>query len=806
MIADSRQQLLEILDAVLAAPETEHSDLLAKLCQGDGELQRKVEELLALEGEGSSFLAEPAVQIGEMVGRSHGTEENPSDLEPGQRLGPYRIVEFLARGGMGTVYRAVREDDFEKLVAVKLIQRGLGSRSALQRFHAERQILARLEHPSIARLLDGGTTEDGRPYLVMEYVEGVPITEFVEERGLDIRQRLGLFEHLLTAVAYAHQNLIVHRDLKPGNILVNSQGELKLLDFGIAKPLDPQAVLAESPLTQSAESPLTPRYASPEQVLGKPITTASDVYSLGVLLYQLLTGDLPNDLEHCNSFEVARRICYEDPIRPSASMHRETTAHRRPRERRRLHRALSGDVDAIVLKALRKEPVERYASVERFADDLDRHLTGLPVRARRGAWTYRASKFLRRHKGFVTAAVLVLALGIGATLQWRQAHFERHRADHERTEAVAERHRAERVSQFLQELFEATGPDQAQGRELTAVEILEAGRRRLSEGLEDDPRTTAELVGTLGNVYRSLGLYEEALELLEQSVELRQRLYPEGHPELALALSNLGSAHYYVGNYTDAERRFRQVLELRLRLENSQELVAHASSNLASALKQLGRIEEAGTLAQRVLTLREQLHPSDDVRIASSLYTLGSLRYEEGKLSEAIPRLRRALEIRRSALGSQHTEVATIQSSLGRALQAQQDLEEAEELHRSALETRLERLGEQHDHVAIARRDLASVLLDRGEIEPAGQLLSLALGSLRNSRVPGDWTLASTESLWGEFLLASGRVEEAMPFIEESLVVLRRVKGERSIYTQQAMDRAQRLRQIRSPDPKAGGP
>ena len=635
--------------------------------------------------------------------------------------------------------------------------------------------------------MDGGTTPDGRPFLVMEYVEGLPIHRYCDRNRLNTRCRLELFLRILDAVAYAHQNLVVHCDLKSNNILVTKDGCPKLLDFGIAKILDADRV----DTTPVAERLMTPRYASPEQVAGEPVTTASDVYALGVLLYQLLTGGLPCGLKTCPEPEVARRIQEDEPLRPSVAVHGDTTAGCfRDGDSRTLRRRLVGDVDAIVLKALAKEPRRRYTSVEQLAADVQRHLEGLPIIIRREAWLYRAGKLVRRHQLAALAAALILTFGLVATGHWLRADEQRQRADLERAEAVRERDRAERVADFLQNVIKAANPDVARGRDLTVHEILEEGRAQLAAGgLAVDPHLEAVLAGTLGDVYRNLGIYDTALELLGRSVEIRRELHPGGHPELAIALNDLASAHYYLGSYDDAARRFREALEMRLRLDQEPASLARAYSNLASARKQQGRYGEARKLYLAALEIRERIDGADALSVASSLYAQGALELELGDLAKAEASLRRALAIRIRELGDRHTGVATIRSTLGRTLHARGAIDEAETLHREALAVRQELLGDEHPHVALTRRDLAAVLLDRGDTAEAGALLAPALESLRRSQSPDDWTIASAESLWGSYLVALGRVDSARPFLERSYAALVVAKGEMSITTRQAQAR-----------------
>ncbi len=745
-------EVLEILDAVLA-PEArpgvsesvvaDRSARLDELCGDDAELRREVERLLALETDAGDFLDTPAVDL------TVAAEES----ETPERLGPYRLLEILGRGGMGTVYLAVREDDFEKQVALKVLRRELVFRDMVRRFHAERQILAGLEHPGIAHLLDGGALPDGRPYLVMEYVDGLPVDRYCAEHSLGVRERLELFRRIAEAVAFAHRNLIVHRDVKPNNVLVTADGVPKLLDFGIAKLLEP---MAEAPMvlpeggkrnvapeagkrnvapeagernvapeagernvapeagkrgvTTPTSQPMTPRYASPEQIAGDTVTTAGDVYALGLLLYQMLTGKLPCGLSDCPAPDVPRLIREQVPETPSrtAWVADGGTA---------FGLRIDADVDAIVLKALRKDPAERYTSAEQMATDVGRYLRHLPVRARRGTWLYFAAKRVRRRPWATVAVALFVAFSVTSTVLWREAvgerqraRSERLRADHERAAAVRQQARAERVSSFLKDLFRSADPDAGHGGRRTVREVLAEGRTRLATGLEHEPELEAVLAGTLGDVYRNLGLHEEAVELLKRSVDLRRQLYPEGDPRLAVALNDLGSVFYYMERYAQAEAYMRESLALRRRLGDEPSAIAQALNNLATTLKQQDELAVAGELYAEALAIREAVYGKHDKAVASSLYSLGALRLAEGDLETAEPLLRRALEIYLAAHGEKHTRVASLLATLGRLLHTRGELDEAEDLLRRSLAVRRELLGDDNAQVTSSRESLDAVL------------------------------------------------------------------------------------------------
>lgn len=513
MTPERWQQIDALLEKVLACPVEDRPDLLESACSEDLELRREVESLLGF-AETRDFIDQPAFSV------------HDEDPEVGRQIGPYQIRRLLGRGGMGAVYLALRQGDFEQQVTLKLIKRGMDSDEILFRFQNERQILADLDHPNIARLLDGGTDDDGRPYFAMEYIEGEPIDAYCDRRKLSIDQRLELFLQVCSAVLCAHQNLVVHRDLKPGNILVTHDGP-KLLDFGIAKLLGPEAA-PDARLTSVGRAPMTLEYASPEQVRGGAITTASDTYSLGVILYELLSGHSPYYFGDADSLECARRIREEEPGKPSTAVrHREdvgtstitpeSVSETREGSPRQLRRRLAGDLDSIVLKALRKEPRERYGSVEQLSEDIRRHLGRQPVLARKGTFSYRAGKFVRRNKLTLGVLLLIVVSGLTTTVWWRQAVAANERA-------VEQRLRAENALEFLKSLFKASDPDETKGRVLTARNVLERGESRVDD--LDDPVLKADVLATLGSVYRNLGLYQKARDLMERSVGVHRTLHP----------------------------------------------------------------------------------------------------------------------------------------------------------------------------------------------------------------------------------------------------------------------------------------
>jgi serine/threonine-protein kinase len=670
MTPERWRQLEEVFHAVAECAPGERPALLDRACAGDPQLRREVESLLAQEGH--PFIA---TLISEATESLAATQRH--DLI-GERIGAYRVISLIGEGGMGTVFRAVRDDDqYLKQVAIKLVKPGMDTAFVLNRFRYERQILANLEHPYIARLLEGGTTEDGLPYFVMEYVEGRPITRYSAEAKLSLPQRLTLFRAVCEAVAYAHQNLVIHRDLKPSNILVTPEGVPKLLDFGIAKLLAPELLSETTERTLTAMRLMTPDYASPEQVRGEPVTTATDVYSLGVVLYELLTGRRPYQFENFSASEIERVICQTEPEKPSAVAHGAAA---------KLRWQLAGDLDNIVLMALRKEPERRYRSVEQFSEDIRRHLAGLPVLAREDRLGYRISKFVQRHKVGVSFAValLVLLVAFAITMAIQATRIAR-----ERDRANQKAATAEEVTRSLVGLFEIADPSEAKGSVITTREILDKGAERIVRELHDQPEVQARLMDTIGRLYGNLGLYDKAATLLEQALEIRQRTLGQEHLEVAESLTNLGVVLKDKGDLEAAEPMLRRALAIRQKLLGEAHLaVALSLNDLGLVLRDKGKPDEAEQLHREALAMRRKLGGEEHPDVAQSLNNLALVLRDKGQGDEAEPLYRKALALRRKLFGEEHPDVAISLNNLAGLLFGRGRYDEAEQLFRDALAVR----------------------------------------------------------------------------------------------------------------------
>jgi eukaryotic-like serine/threonine-protein kinase len=570
------QKIEEAVALAAGMPISRRQGWLDEFCAGDESLKSEIESLLKHQTSAENFLENSVSQFAAKLL----PEDNGQPVV--QKVGNYRIIKEIGHGGMGVVYLAEREDQFQQQVAIKLLKRGLDTEDILRRFRNERQILASLNHPNIAKLFDGGMTEDGLPYFVMEYIKGEPLADYCESHDLSIDDRLRLFRRVCAAVQHAHRNLVVHRDLKPSNILVDADGEVKLLDFGVAKLLNSDPLHGDPTMTQAAQRAMTPEYASPEQVRGQRITTAADVYSLGVVLYELLTGVKPYRLKDTSAEELSRAICESEPSKPSEAKS-EPPALAGGSTSRSSHppahaggsdlKALRGDLDNIVLMALRKDPERRYKSVEQFSEDIRRHLDALPIAARKDTFVYRTSKFLRRNKIAVASAVLIamaiIAGFIGTVWQARVARAQAQVAREQRDKAQAAQARAEKINAFMQTIFSYANPDwfgRAGGRrDLSVLEAMRDVEKRIEEDFRDEPDLRADVYQQIGDAYRTQGLYDDAERNLRAALRLRLELYGEDNAKVAESMYILSGVRQQQGDAAELERLLTKALSIQRR-------------------------------------------------------------------------------------------------------------------------------------------------------------------------------------------------------------------------------------------------
>lgn len=761
----------------------ERDEFLSRVSGGDAELREEVESLLAAAGDTGEV--QRAIQAAAV--------EFAAGQMAGRRAGPYQLLRPLGQGGMGVVWLGERDDDtYRKQVAIKFAHGQVDSETFADRLRAERRILASLDHPNIARLLDGGSTGDGTPYVVMEFVEGQPLLEYCSERGLGLRERLELFIRLCGAVQYAHQNLVVHRDIKPSNVLVTLGGEPKLLDFGIAKLLE----AGDASPTMTAARLLTPDYASPEQISGAGATTTADVYSLGMLLYELLAGENPFRVGSSSQLEIIRRVCETEPAQPSAAAAKAD---------RHFASQLAGDVDSIVLKALRKEPAARFRTVEQFAQDVQRFLDGYPVESRRGAWAYRARKFIQRNRTVTVLgaalAISLLGFSAGMALLARQA--------------ARERDTAEEVSQFLVDAFEAPTPSNARGSTVTAREVLDRGAARVGTALRNKPGVQARMLVTLGNSYYQLGLNDRARELgeaalhlyggtlqadtaghaealrllgmtfmghddkqanryLSQALEMRRRVFPEGHTLIARSLTELGNSARNLGDYETAERLQRQAVEqLERNLGLRNETTIYALNGLGTVLRYRGNRKESAQVRRRALEASKAVFGLNHPMTANSMSNLATDMAFDGNYAEAVPMMRQVVELNRKILGESHASYALALSNLGALLGLTASNVEAEQKMRESLAAYGRAgLGDSVESVRVMH-NLSRMVMANGDLAGAERMCRQAIEMNRTKLGAGHPEVAQYTDTLGMMLRRQRRFVEAVEIHRKALAIRR---------------------------------
>jgi serine/threonine protein kinase/Tfp pilus assembly protein PilF len=738
------------------------------------------------------------------------------------RIGPYRILRTLGVGGMGEVFLAERADaQFDQRVAIKVVHGDTPTGGVHSRFKIERQILAQLDHPNIAHLLDGGSLPDGTAYIVMEYVDGIPIDVYCDSNRLDIPARLKLFQTVCAAVHYAHQNLVVHRDLKPSNILVTSAGVPKLLDFGIAKLLDDERAGQHTlALTHADLRIMTPDHASPEQVRGHVITTASDIYVLGVLLYKLLAGTSPFLISSMRLADIERAICEKDPPLPSQAVNVDDSAQARGISEtrnisaRRLRRSLKGDIDNIVLMAMRKEPERRYGSSQQMASDIQRYLDGKPVIARRDTLPYRTAKFARRHWLPVAAGVsifgLIIAFATTMYVQSQRIAAERDRVTEQREVAERERARAEEVSSFLVNLFKLSDPEENRGNQVTARELLDSGAKRLRAALQDQPATKAALLATVGAVYDSLGQYQDALPILNESLSLQPQSNDRSRVDTLLELARArsgsgdlagaeaplqealrlsqgefgtasqesGRTLWALGRLRHQQGQFDEAKDLYLRSLDILETTAAPATDVSALLDDLAQVyarEQQWALAkqtyERALEVDRRVLGEDHPRVAMHLHNLAVVFQNMGDLRQAETLYRDAIRRKERAYGAQDVQTAAAKGNYGSLLQRESRLAEAEPLLRSALALTLSQYGPDHYKVGYARVSLGILLHDKGDLGEAESEYRQALVIYEKSLPQNhQWRAAALMHL-ARLLVDRGHADEALTLSDQSLKI-----------------------------------
>ncbi len=735
------QAAIELADRLFDAPEAERR---AVLDRAEPEIRAEAERLLEADARECRLLSGP---VGRWIPSALRAVESGSrgrHARVGAMMGPFRLVSLLGEGGMGEVWVGERTGaDFRQRVAVKVLPPHGNAARLAARFRMERRILARLTHPRIASLLDGGTTEDGTPWLAMEYVEGLSLTDHCASRALTVEERLQLFAKVCEAVQFAHRNLVVHRDLKPGNILVGPGGEPKLLDFGIAKLLEEDAEEdAPGMLTRTGERPMTPDYAAPEQVRGERATTATDVWALGIILHELLTGVRPYRASSKSVGEIERLILEASPSRPSTST-----------KDRSLRRRLRGDLDAIVLKALRARPEDRYPSVEALASDVRRHLEGLPVTARGETATYLLRSFVRRYRLAVTLAGVGLAAllaGLAGTL------WQAHRAREEARKAVQTR-------EFLVSMLRAFDPEERGGHPLSQREILARGEERVGQELGDQPEAEAQLRLVFAETWLGLANYDRALAQANQALDLDRKVLGPRSEEVAQTLLVLSAIDSAMERLPEAERAAAEALSIAREVEGQEgPSVARALAHIARAKCRNSEFAEADATYERAIEISRHRFGDEHPRTLDAMNDLAECLGDEGRFDRSIPLYQQTTALSVKVRGAEHPETLLLRHNLARDLIELGRYDEAAAILRDVFDKQREVFGpDMPGELGGTKRMLGRALAGLGQSEEAIALYDDAIQAYTESQGPESFMVA--QSLWpkSDALRHLGKLPEA---------------------------------------------
>jgi serine/threonine protein kinase len=772
-------KIKEIFGAALERPPAERAPFLDEACARDASLRVEVESLLS-EFEKSSGLSQHPIS---------GQSLDPPPLQS-KSIGPYRLLRKLGEGGMGQVWLAEQAVPVRRQVALKLIRAGIDDQAVLQRFQSERQSLAIMDHPAIAKVFDAGATPEGQPYFVMEYVQGVSITAYCDQHQLKIRDRLELFIKVCEGMLHAHQKAIIHRDLKPANILVvevDGKPTPRIIDFGLAKVIGPQAAgnSGNTVFTQAGGFVGTPVYMSPEQAdpRVRDLDTRTDVYSLGVVLYELLTGSIPFDPKQWHEQpldEVLRQLREQDPPRPSTKVETQkesstAAAQMRGTEPNQLVSLLHGDLDWITMKALEKDRTRRYGTPSELAADITHYLRNEPVAARPASAGYRLQKYMRRHRVGVVAAVAVLLLLTGFIVT--QAVALR-RITQERDRTTRERDRANRVTGFMTGMFKQSNPSEARGNSITAREILDKASKDIDTGLATDPELQAQMMYVMGIVYDNLGLYPRAHLLLQQALEIQKRALGPESPETLKSASSLAHILFQEGHYADAEKLDRDTLDAQRRVLGPEHPdTLRSMYNLGVLLHAEGHRADAEKLDRETLEVRRRVLGPEHPDTLVTTQELASVLADEGNYAEPEKLYRGMLDVQRRMLGPEHTDTLRSAHSLAVVLEREGQYPEAEKLDRETLAVMLRILGPDHPDTLSSKNNLANVLKLEGRFAEAEQLYRETLETRRRVLGPEHPAVLGSMGNLAGILDSEGHYAEAEKLFRETLALDRRIFG-----------------------------
>ena len=779
-----------VFEGALLLPPEQRVGYVKAVCGSDPVLQERVLVLLNAHEEGDGPLDAPAVA----PPKSTIQISLPPSEKPGDRIGAYKILQLIGEGGCGLVYMAEQEQPVRRRVALKVIKMGMDTRNVIARFEAERQALALMDHPNIARVFDAGATATGRPFFVMELVRGIKITDYCDQNNLSTTQRLNLFTQVCLAIQHAHQKGIIHRDIKPSNILVTLHDGVpmpKVIDFGIAKATD-QRLTEKTVFTQFEQFIGTPAYMSPEQaeLSGLDIDTRSDIYSLGVLLYELLTGRTPFDPKQLMAagLDAMRRVIREqEPQRPSTRLSTmvdadlSTVARQRHAAAPKLIHLLKRDLDWIVMKALEKDRTRRYDTAGGFANDIQRYLSSEPIVARPPSHFYRFQKLVRRNRlAFAAAAAVALAVLAGLVIStWM---FARERQA--RRLADSEARRSQQVAQLLEDMLKGVGPSVALGRDTTLLkEILDRAVERVAKDLQDQPDVQAEICNTIGEVYRAIGQFNKAEEFHRSARSLQGKTSAGLRSDVATSLTDLALVLRDQGKFAEAESLLREALDIRKKVHSEDDPnVAKSLNNLALVLRSQGKLTEAEDLHLEALGMQKRLHNGiENMEIATTLNNLALTLRDEGKLPDANADLREALRVERKLLQKEDPAIGITLDNLGFTLREEGNLDDAKTLELQALAIEEKSFGNENKDVATARHDLALVLAAHGNNAGAEPMLREALEVRRKVLGDDHPEVATSLNYLALVLRGEKRLAEAETNALAALAIRKKVFGETNL-------------------------
>jgi eukaryotic-like serine/threonine-protein kinase len=784
MTPENWKQVKALFESVLDQPPAQRPEFLREKCPDDA-IRLEVEKLLENYAEAGNFLSVPAMNprvaiprevpdtrpIGDSSSGAPSGAATSAAVRLGEALGNYRIVSRLGEGGMGQVWLAEQTGPLQRQVALKLIRVGLYDDSVLQRFESERQSLASMSHPSIAKVFDAGTTPDGQPYFAMEYVPGLPITEYCDKKKLTIPERLDLFVQVCEGVQHAHQKAIMHRDLKPANILVvevDGKPTPRIIDFGLARATA-RSASGRDHLTQVGMFMGTPGYMSPEQASPElqDIDTRTDVYSLGVILYELLTGFLPSDVRQGDQAlaDKLKRLRDQDPPLPSTKVRSERDSSSAKAEERgtdpgQLVSLLRGDLDWITMKALERDRARRYGTPSKLATDIGHYLRHEPVTARPATAAYQVGKYVRRHRfGVAVAAVMVALLAGFAVMQAIQLR-----------RTTRERDRANRITDFMVGMFKVSDPSEARGNQITAREILDKASRDIHGGLSRDPEVQAQMMNVMGGVYDNLGLYPQAASLYSDAVQVRKRVLGTENPDTLRSMHGLARPLREQGKYAEAEKLQRETLDIQRRVVGPEHPdTLSSSTELAIILYNQARYPEAEKLAQQALVDERRVLGNEAPETLWCMDVLASIYFDENRLPDSEKLYREAVDTRRRVLGPDHPDTLAVMDGYATTLATEHRNDEAEKLLRETLSARQRVLGPDHRDTVMSMNNLSTMLFMEGRYDDADKLERQALDIQRRVLGPNHPDTAMSIYNLGGIALHERKPDEALLLLRDAV-------------------------------------